>query len=310
MAKITDKLNHITANLRWLLRSSGLSKSVQHTNQRIEVLEQKLQEIQRDLASLIRANNSKCTAFGHLMQIDPEDTVITNHLTERGCFELFETKLVQELVKSGDVVLDVGANIGYYTLQFAKLVGPTGHVYAFEPDPDNFKLLCKNIGMNGYSNVTAIQKAVSNRSSTIKLYRNTENHGDHRIYNSGEGRATVEVETISLDEYVAKIDRQIDLIKFDIQGAEAIAFQGMKQLLQENRSLKIITEFWPRGLLMSGNNPREFLEQFSDLGFDVKVIDEQAEKLNDLDVDYLLKRLPVEYDTDIFFTNLYCKRAA
>ncbi len=91
---------------------------------------------------------------------------------------------MQNLIKPGQTVIDVGANIGYYnTLQFAKLVGPTvSRVYAFEPDPDNFALLRKNVAQNGYANVVCIQKAVSDQTSKLKLFRNSQNHGDHRIY--------------------------------------------------------------------------------------------------------------------------------
>jgi FkbM family methyltransferase len=245
------------------------------------------------------------------MQIDPSDSVIAAHLSQRGCFEPYETRLVQQLIKPGQNVIDVGANIGYYSLQFAKLVGASGRVLAFEPDPDNYRLLCQNVARNGYANVTTIPKAVSSQSGTLRLFRNPHNKGDHRVYAGSEpGREVVEVEAVSLDEYVGQLNLPIDVIKFDIQGAEGSAFLGMQRLLKNNPNIQIITEFWPRGLTLCGHDPREFLEQLVALGFKVQVIDETKEQLEDLSIERVLERYPIEPDTDIFFTNLLCCRRA
>ena len=303
MAKPLTQIKSLIKTVRWLTRNGGLSRS-------ITMLEESANRIEQQLAQLQRIERSRCMAFGHPMQVHPDDNVITEHLSQNGCFEPLETRLVQQVIKPGQTVIDVGANIGYYTLQFAKLVGPTGHVYAFEPDPENYKLLCRNVAQNGYANVTTIQKAVSNCSAQLKLFRNEENFGDHRIYDCDNGRPSVTVDTISLDQYVATIDRAIDVIKFDIQGAEAMAFEGMSKLLHDHTALQIITEFWPRGLKMSGTEPRKFLENLIEHGFQVKVIDEQSSSLQTLEIDKVLQRYPVEQDTDILFTNLYCNRMA
>ena len=69
------------------------------------------------------------------------------------------TALVKRIVRNGDIVVDIGAHIGYYTLIFARLVGPKGKVFAFEPEPNNFNLLIKNIKINGYKNIIPVQKA-------------------------------------------------------------------------------------------------------------------------------------------------------
>lgn len=304
MTKLLTNLKRGYENVRWLTRRRGGLQT------RIAEMEQCVARIESHLSRMQAIESAKCYAFGHHMQVNPNDQVITMHLNNYGCFEPFETSVVHRLIKPGQTVLDVGANIGYYTLQFAKLVGPSGYVYAFEPDPDNFALLRKNVAQNGYPNVVNIQKAVSDRASSIRLYRNTENHGDHRIYETADDRQYVEVESISIDEFAATLDRPIDLIKFDIQGAEAIAFAGMQKLLRDNRNLKIVMEFWPRGLTLTGTDPREFLEQLLSLGFNVQVIDENEHKIKDLDIDAVLKRYPVEPDCDIFFTNLICSRNA
>jgi len=231
-------------------------------------------------------------------------------LSERGFIEPFETELIQQKVLPGNTVIDIGANIGYYTLQFARLVGPRGHVYAFEPDPENFRLLRQNLRINGYQNVTLVNKAVASSSGSIQLFRNPLNHGDHRTYASDPQRERVEIEAVSLDDYFAGTDTTVDLIKFDIQGAEAAAFQGMQDFLKKQTDIRIFMEFWPRGLYLSGSDPEQFLQYLLSLGLDIQVIDDQAERLIPLDVQDLLNRLPIEQDTDMHFTNLFCERTS
>jgi len=159
---------------------------------------------------------------GHKMFLDSKDSLC---LSINGVYEPFETELVKKEIKKGDVVLDLGANIGYYTLIFGKLVGKRGKVFAFEPDPTNFSLLKKNVEMNGYKNVELVQKAVSNKTGKIKLYLCEDNKGDHRIYNSHDGRQSIEIEAIRLDDYFKNYNGAVDFIKMDIQGAEGGQFK-------------------------------------------------------------------------------------
>jgi FkbM family methyltransferase len=288
-------------NLKWLLRSGGLHLQLEQLNDQIRGLQLVADQLQR-------RERSHAWVYGRRMHVNPDDHVISPTLSDCGCFEEFETELMRQWVQPGNVVLDVGANIGYYTLQFAELAGPTGHVFAFEPDPRNFTLLKRNVLQNQYANVTLVPKAVSSASGALRLFRNSENDGDHRTYESEPGRECVAIDAVALDDFFADYAGPIDLLKFDIQGFEAIAFAGMKKLLAKHRRLRIVTEFWPRGIHLSGRDPEAFLRSLLDLGFDVQVIDSEAERLVPLDIRATLDRLPVEQDTDIFFTNLYCQR--
>ena len=187
---------------------------------------------------------------GHKMFLDSEDSL---RLSINGVYEPFETELVKRGIKKGDVVVDIGANIGYYTLIFSKLVSEQGNVFAFEPDPTNFALLGKNVEINGYENVVLVQKAVSNATGKLKLYLCESNKADHRIYNSDDGRQSIDIESVRLGNYFQDYDEKIDFIKMDIQGAEAGALRGMTTLLERNKNVTIVTEFWPIGLKRFGS---------------------------------------------------------
>jgi len=170
-----------------------------------------------------------------------------------------EVDIMKEFVKEGDVVIDLGANIGVYTLLLAKLVGKAGKVYSFEPDSENFKILVKNIIINGYKNITPINKAVSNKTGRIKLYLSEWNKGDHRIYSSDEKRKFKEIRAVSLDDYFLGNKEEIKFVKMDIQGAEAIAFDGGKSFFNKKQPI-VLQEFWPVGIESSGKDYKEFLE--------------------------------------------------
>jgi FkbM family methyltransferase len=213
-------------------------------------------------------------------------------------YEENEIEILKKIVKKGDVVLDIGANIGYYTLFFAKLVGKEGTVFAFEPSPDNFTLLKKNIEINGYSNVILEQKAVSNKTEKVKLYLSSDNPGAHRIYNSHDGRTSVEIDAICLDDYFKEYDRKIDFIKMDIQGSEWAAIQGMIMLLQKNKNIKGMTEFAPIWLKRAGVEPEQYLKLLLKYGFKLFNIDNQERKIKPTNIGELLKRYPP--DQEIF----------
>ena len=222
-------------------------------------------------------------------------------LSIHGVWEPLETELVKKLVKKGDIVLDIGANLGYYTLLLAKIVGKDGKVFAFEPDPKNFDLLKKNVELNDYENVELIQKAVSNENGKAGLFLSEKNPGDHRIYDSGDNRKFIQIETIRLDDFFKDFRSKVDFIKMDIQGAEAKAIEGMPELLEGNKNLKIITEFWPYGLIKFGSKPESFPKLLSKNNFKPFQINENDKKLEQINVDELLKKYSSKIGED---TNL------
>jgi len=193
-------------------------------------------------------------------------------------YEKGTTRVFTELVKEGMNVVDIGANVGYYTLLAARRVGPSGKVYAFEPEPQNFKLLIENIQLNGYENVVAVQKAVSNRAGTASLFLGLRGSGSHSLLSSRDyGKETIAIETVTLDEFFEKEGSPaIQVIKMDIEGWEMEALDGMRKLIRLNSPLKMIVEFYTGGLLSRGMSPLALTSKLIELGFTISAIDEET----------------------------------
>lgn len=212
------------------------------------------------------------------LMVDPNDKGVAQYLLLYGVFGEYETELVKNLVKPGMTVVDVGANIGYFTVIFAKLVGDTGKVYAFEPDPYNYDLLSRNIKLNNLSNVVLIPKALSNKSGKIKLFLDGTNLGNMSFaaQNISDDGGEIDVETITLDDYLG--GQKADFIKIDVQGAEGLVLSGAERTLRTS-PLKILMEFWPYGLKNLGVDPPALLRGLENKGFKIKILNPQTHQL-------------------------------
>ena len=179
--------------------------------------------------------------------------------------------------------MDLGANIGYFSLLAAKLVGEKGKVFAFEPEPKNFYYLQKNIEVNNYKNIYPFQKAVSDKNGTTKLFICGYDSGHHtinqydRVAAYSHGRPTeikpIEIETVALDNFLSDKTDQVDVIKMDIEGAEALAVEGMKNLLKKNKNVKFLMEFFPLFIKKMGSSPEKLIRTLlEDLRFNIFVI--------------------------------------
>lgn len=235
---------------------------------------------------------------GNKMYLDQKDTL---NLSTRGIWEPFGTEVFKKQIKENDVVLDIGANIGYFTLIAAKSVGKKGKVYAFEPDANNFSILNKNVEINGYRNIVLIKKAVSDKTGKSSFYLDKKDFGKHSLFNL-DNVERIEVETVKLDDYFNGYDGKIDFIKMDIQGAEWLALGGMKSLLKNNPNIKIYTELDPEALLKSGIKPQEYMRMLTDLGFNLYIIDELKQRLEHIPPNKLPKKI---YGAGV---NLLCLR--
>lgn len=218
---------------------------------------------------------------GHRVAAQTLDRMGVLSLWKAGLLDHGEALLMQRRVGPGMVALDIGANIGFYTLLLAQRIGPGGRVIAFEPEPENYGLLVRNISMNGYSNVECVQKAVSNKTGQARLFYCEEHRGDHRIFDSQDGRPSFFVESIRLDDWLPS-PANADFVKLDIQGAEMLALEGMQSLLERCPWIGVLCEFSPNLLKIGGSGPEEFLHFWKSRGFRGYLVEDKKE----------LRRLP------------------
>jgi FkbM family methyltransferase len=224
-------------------------------------------------------------------------------------YERGTTRVFTELVKEEMNVVDIGANIGYYTLLAARRVGPQGKVYAFEPEPRNFKLLSENLRLNGYENVVPIQKAVSNKAGTTSLFLSPRGSTSHSLLPSRDrSKRTITIETVTLDEFfAAEGNPAIQVVKMDIEGWEIEALDGMGKLIAGNSPLKMIVEFYPWGLLSRGISPRVLTDKLIELGFTLSAIDEETGQTTPFDESHL-EQLAKFVDRHKSSMNLLCQK--
>lgn len=151
-----------------------------------------------------------------------------------------EFAVLSRMIKDGDCVVDIGANVGFYTKRFAELVGSHGRVIAFEPIPETFVLLANNVEICGFSNVTLVNAAVSEGTGvagmTVPSYSDGGQRNYYQAHLSHDGE--LRVMTVALD--ALQIPMPVKLIKIDVEGNEISALKGMQRLLARDHPLLIV----------------------------------------------------------------------
>jgi FkbM family methyltransferase len=207
----------------------------------------------------------------------PLASAIGRHLFARW-FEPAELSFVREHLGPGDVVLDVGANAGLYTVIAARIVGPGGHVYAFEPDQRAAALLRRNVSINALTNVTVIEAAASNETGMAPFAAADDtalssladiNRDDQRIQ---EWRT---VQTIRLDDAVTKHGiGSVSFMKMDVEGAEKLVLDGSQHLLSRAaKGFTILFEGFDQNTRAFGYTVRELLDMLPPHGFSLHGFD-------------------------------------
>lgn len=207
-------------------------------------------------------------AYNGYLTISSRDLSIMPTLVTTGMFEVPLTKYFLSQIKSGFTVVDVGANVGYFTILASKLVGNTGKVIGFEANSELVSIIKDNLAMNWLTeNTTILNKAVYSENKVLRFLSSERFHAYSSIHekpkddNLIDAYSSKDVNAVSLDSELHDI-RQIDLLKIDIEGGEYQAFLGMMGLI-ENKRIKRITFEWNKPML--GEEAQPFLILISDM---------------------------------------------
>jgi len=216
--------------------------------------------------SLVWAEIADGPAKGLWMQVNPR----TGQSVLSGLGEPLVQQALAKYLLPAMTFYDLGANIGFFSLLGARLVGTTGLVYSFEADPEIAARLRGNLAFNHFQQATVEQKAVWSESSTVSFERVDVNTSPDRglghVSNGGSTTAqTITVEAVSLDEYATKHTAP-DFVKCDVEGAEVAVFQGAAKLLEKRRPILLVETH-------SDKNHRALTRTLSDFAYDCSYID-------------------------------------
>lgn len=239
------------------------------------------------------------------------DAISTN-IRVNGIWEKIETQYTIDTIKPGDVAIDLGANIGYFSVIIGNLVGPSGKVYAFEPNDRNFLMLKNNLTFNKLDNVQVFKAVAGATCGVARLYEFvSDNQGAHQITTVGSTYELFEKSSlhpmITVDSLMAAGVDKVDFIKLDTQGAEPLILHGGRELIKANSShLNMVVEF--NGLHMEkqyGIKPFDYYRYILDLGFDGFFIDARDGAIKPIDDFKAVFKMVTTADGEVWPKNLF-----
>ena len=225
--------------------------------------------------------------YGHKIICYSQDISLTPHILLDGYWENWITTVFRNEIKQGMTVVDVGANLGWYSLQAAELVGETGRVESFEANPLMADIVASNFSINGYLDRASVH-CVAVYSKNTELMFN--------VYKKHVGSSSIWVDDKSVEsfyDHVEKIkvraktldsifdNKDIDFIKIDAEGAEMHILSGAEKVLNKNKNIKLLMEFSPKLIEGAHGTVENFYTKLSVLGFYIKRITTES-KLVDL----------------------------
>jgi len=248
----------------------------------------------RHVATIITENG--------ILSFDSRDRTLGRALNIEREFESEMMKrTVDLLIKNGDIkqeknrmLMDVGGYIGMSSIGFLNFNLFDSSVI-FEPNPDSFSLIERNIKQNNFSDqISAFNIALSNKSSKLLMELSHKNFGDHRIRQEGnvkkghyqeESRKVISVRSVTLDEFISENKhvnfKNISMVWMDIQGHEGKFLQGASNFLTSQK-IPVVMEFWPYGILRSGTTRDEFLTSLNELFTHFYAVDNEFSELQEI----------------------------
>lgn len=238
-----------------------------------ELAERPRDESERVIRSLcscayLGGSTALCRVLGrYKMLVDTEDMGVSVHLIGDGFWEMWLTAAMLRLVKPGMTAVDLGANLGYFSLLMSDLVGAGGRVHAFEPNAGLAGRLRKSLAINGFGErATVHEQAIGDRSGSARLFvPANEPGGGHVLHDE----ATLPGADIRIDRFdVLPALAGADFVKIDVEGAEHAVWRGMAGFLATGRPVTIVLEFTAARY----PDPGAFVDEVLAAGFALSVI--------------------------------------
>lgn len=194
---------------------------------------------------------------------DRRDVLLTPFIRAQGVWEADVMKLMTRTLRPGDVVVDVGANVGFHTVLASRLVGPAGRVYALEPMPWTLRVLRANLARHQCANVEVLSVAAGDEAGSMRLAVREHERSSARL--TPDEEPGIDVETARLDDLLPAVAAQ--LVKVDVEGAEPVVLRGAHELLQRSAPL-VVVEF-RNAPHLRGESADEVLRYYESLGFEL-----------------------------------------
>ena len=280
-------LHRAAARLR---RTLGLEA----TNQRLDHIERRLDDLQRSLQDTVHQSHWPNgpvylgdhealvqARWGAKLVVDTRDRLLAPWLLMDGLWESHVTGWMHDILQPGHTMVDVGANIGYFTVLAAQRVGPEGRVVAVEASPGLADILRRNVAMNGHLPTTTVwNRAAWSRAERLKLHQRVHYGANSSLATAGEdhldeladAEVVVEVEAVPLDDLLADLER-IDVLKLDVEGAEVHALEGLSHTITAHPEMTLMVEWAPEQIRRMGDDPGEVVALLTGHGFHLQLME-------------------------------------
>lgn len=242
------------------------------TEQYIKNQYKKLQDQENNKWNNLFLNDRKFTfQLEEDVKINLYKDSILSRLIYDDVFECEEVKFIKSLLKKGDTFIDVGANIGFFTLIASLIVESEGKIYSFEPTPETYRRLVENIEINSFKNIYPQQLALSNGVEKLSFHVSENGYDAWNSFvmlDRHENAKVIEVDTLLLDTFLSEKKIQpesIKLIKIDVEGWEFNVFRGASNLLQDPNAPVLMVEFTDVNAFAAGyycGELYDYIEQF------------------------------------------------
>ena len=289
--ELTSEQSRMTVALHE--KSDGISQLITAVSQKTDELPEYISGIAQKTKTVIPGILGGVIAVmagDFFFGVPSEEWGLAQHLSLNGFFEKGTEEFFRSLLRPGMNVLDVGANLGIFTLHALKA---DCNVYSFEPIPRIFRILEQNVKVNGFA-VTGKSHlyncAVSDKNGTSDFYCTPQMCGQssNLFEPLTQTDEKISVQVVTLDEKLNQAGK-IDVIKMDVEGAEYSALCGMKKLISRNPKIKIIMEFGPENMKRARVEPSDLLKLIKELGFRYYLIDEATGNLRSVNEEELMQ---------------------